>query len=67
MSLLHTHHESIVCEFTCVDEIKLLWKWMSTAVQTLEDNCAYLVVWNNLSLPFGTTTHIRYLFIMLLM
>ena len=59
MSLLHAHHESIVCEFTGVDEIKLLQKWTSTAVPTLEYNCAYLVVWDNLSLPLGTTTHIR--------
>ena len=57
MSLLHTHHESIVCEFTRVDEIKLL--WTLTAVQTLENNCAHLVVWDNLSLPLGTTTHTR--------
>ena len=59
MSLLCTHHEPIVCEFTRVYKIKLFVEVVNDCAKYFsEKNSAYLVVGDNLSLPFGTTAHI---------
>ena len=56
--ILHTHCETIVCEFSSIDKVELSTRPMQSEIGIIVHKaCTDLVIWNNLALPSGTSTH----------
>jgi hypothetical protein len=56
-NILHTHCETIVCEFSSVDKVELPMGPKQSEGEVTKKLDTDLVVWHNFALPSGAPTH----------
>lgn len=56
--ILHTHWETIVRELSSIDKVELSTRPMQSEMgMVVKKVCTDLVIWHNLALPSGASTH----------